>query len=437
MSNNKVKKIFSYLRHYGPGELIKKYMENKAYGDNYNNSRLKELPTEDELRLQKEHTFEYEPMVSIIIPAYNSPKEAFLVTLNTVKAQTYTNWELCINDAGDFSIKDVVDSVFGKDDRVKYNRSNVRLGISDNSNEALKLATGDYVGFLDHDDLLTEDALFHMVDNINKTSAIMVYSDEDKVSEDFKTFFRPYRKPDYNPTLFLSNNYICHFCLIKRELVMKLGGFRSEYDGAQDYDLFLRCSEKTDNIQHVCRILYHWRVTSKSTSDNPFNKNYAGNAGKKALEAYLLRNGLKKAKVYETKDPGYFRMEYTGDVDMELYEWIGGPDMKIEETSLEYLYKRAMLTGADVIVPKTISQGKYVYNGLAKRGDSTTKSLVGCPKWYRGRFNHGITAMDVCVVPNSGILVKKEHLHRFTQEKVDYTGLRMVYEPEALLEIKR
>ena len=127
MSNNKVKKIFSYLRHYGPGELIKKYMENKAYGDNYNNFRLKELPTEDELRLQKEHTFEYEPMVSIIIPAYNSPKEAFLVTLNTVKAQTYTNWELCINDAGDFYIKDVVDSVFGKDDRVKYNRSNVIL----------------------------------------------------------------------------------------------------------------------------------------------------------------------------------------------------------------------------------------------------------------------------------------------------------------------
>ncbi len=446
MSRYAVKKVYAYIKHYGVTGLVRKYIERKKDRDNYSEERLKELVCEEEFLAQKNHHFDYEPVVSIIVPVYNAPKEAFINTLRSVKNQSYGKWELCINDAGTIPVEEIVKQVFPDDMRVKYNYSEIRLGISLNSNEALKLATGDYVAFLDHDDLLTKDALFHMIKTANETRADMIYSDEDKVSEDFKEFFRPYRKPDYNHNLFLANNYICHFCMIKRELVEKAGGFKNEYDGAQDYDLFLRCMEQANRIEHISKVLYHWRVTKSSTSDNPFNKNYAHDAGKKALEDYFERNNISEVVVNETKDPGYYELSYNGKTDiMDEYELILSDNMIISEESKELLLKRAIISGGEIIAPKHIKKGKYVYNGLAKRGGEVTQSLVGKPKWYRGRFNLGITAMDICLAPNSGILVKKELIPRIKANKESFidnrsgkfAGVTMVYEPGAKIDIKR
>lgn len=446
MSEYAIKKVTAYLKHYGVSELFKKFIERKSDRDNYMLTRMSELSDDTELDRQRSEGFDYEPVISIIIPAYNTPKDAFLRTLMSVKEQTYSKWELCISDAGDNPVRGVVKEVFGADTRVKYNYSEERLGISLNSNKALELATGDYVAFLDHDDLLERDALYFMVVAINKSKASMLYSDEDKVSEEFTNYFRPFRKPDFNKALFLSNNYICHFCLIKRALVEAVGGFRSEYDGAQDYDLFLRCMEKADKIEHVNRVMYHWRVTQKSTSDNPFNKGYAGNAGKKSLEAYLVRNNMTdNVQVLESKDPGYYTLSYTGEISMDEYELILPDNVIVSENAKENLVRRAVLTGADVVVPKIISNGKYFYNGIAKRGDELTQSLVGKPKWYRGKFNLGITPMNVCLAPLKGVLVKKElaeQIKSFEGEYIDnrleeFASLVMVYEPGAQIEIKR
>lgn len=192
------------------------------------------------------------------MPVYNVEHEAFKTTLESVLAQTYGNWELCVADGGENKVDAVIDEVMGDDARIRYVSLEANLGISGNSNQALDVASGEYVAFLDHDDILEPDALYEAANRIVNYGADMVYTDEDKVSPDLKRYFKPYRKPDYNKTLLLSNNYICHFCVINRKIVTEAGGFRSEYDGAQDYDLFLRCVDKCKVIEHVDKILYHW-----------------------------------------------------------------------------------------------------------------------------------------------------------------------------------
>ena len=439
-----INKISAYLKHYGVIKLFRKVLERKSNKSDYNTERIKELATKEELELQRKTHFDYEPVISIIVPAFNTPKESFIQTLNSVKEQSYTKWELCIADGGNVPVKEIVCQVFGEDSRIKYKKLEQNMGISGNSNAGVAMAKGDFIAFLDHDDILEPNVLFEVVSKINE-GAEMVYTDEDKVNEELTDYFRPFRKPDYNEALFLSNNYICHFCAIKKSIVDKIGGFKSEYDGAQDYDLFLRCTEETDKIQHVSKILYHWRISTSSTSDNPFNKEYAFGAGKKALEDYLDRNGLSdKADVEAMEDPGYFRIVYTGALENESeYEFIQG-NTEVTREQKEALIRRAVISGSDIVAPKILYHKKYFYNGIAKRGDEFTQSLKDKPHWYRGRFNMGITNMNINEAPSFGILVKKELVDRIkavsdmyiNNLEGDFAGLKMVYAPEVVITLK-
>ncbi|MGN0374636.1 MAG: glycosyltransferase [Butyrivibrio sp.] len=460
MKTNSLGKISAYIKRYGVKKLLGKAVERCNSESDYNNERLNEIISEEEIIRQSNAGFEYEPVISIIMPAYNTPAKAFTQTLLSVKNQTYGKWELCIADGGDKPVESIVGKVFGSDERIRYKSLEQNLGISGNSNEALALASGDYVAFLDHDDILEPDALFETVSMIVEKGADMVYTDEDKVSENLEKYFRPFRKPDYNRALFLSNNYICHFCVIRKSIVDEIGGFREGYDGAQDYDLFLRAVPKADKIEHVCKILYHWRVGEQSTSDNPFNKEYAFIAGRKALQDYFDREGI-LASVKETEDPGYFRTEYTGDLDINIavvtrkdidsiekqkadYYMILEDDMSISPGQMKELLGSAVLHGADVVVPKIIKNHRYLYNGIAKRGNGHTQSLKGKPMWYRGRFNLGITDMDVNVAPLAGILVKKEALPKvlsvteghLNNLKGECTGLKMLYAPQTVIAVR-
>ena len=182
--------------------------------------------------------------------------------------------------------------MYDKDSRIRYVRTAENKGMSENTNEALQYATGDYVGLLDHDDLLTPDALYEMamtLQNANEQGieAALVYSDEDKCDTEAKIYYEPHVKLGFNWDLLLSNNYICHFLAMKTELIKKLG-FRKEYDGAQDFDLVLRATlekDEKDEILHVEKILYHWRCHDLSTAANPQSKLYAYEAGKRAAES--------------------------------------------------------------------------------------------------------------------------------------------------------
>lgn len=236
----------------------------------------------------------YNPLISIVVPVYNVPIKYLEECINSVINQTYSNWELCLADdcSTDSNIRETLEKYKKIDKRIKvvYRKKNGR--ISEATNSAFKIATGEYIGLLDNDDLLTKDALYEVVKVLNHNKKVdFIYSDEDKINLRGQRC-EPYFKSDWSPDTLLSNNYICHFTVFKKTLLDKVGGERSEYDGAQDYDLFLRLTEQSEGIYHISKVLYHWRIIPGSTSDNITAKTYAIEAGRKAIEAALKRRKI-------------------------------------------------------------------------------------------------------------------------------------------------
>ena len=268
-------------------------------------------PSEEELKKQSKVKFKNAPKISVIVPMYNTPETFFKDLVDCMIDQTYSNWELCLAD-GSKEQNEALKKYWEKDERIKYKFLNENKGIAGNTNAAIEMATGDYIALLDHDDVLAKYALYEMVYAINKyPEAEFLYSDEDKVDEHGNRY-DAYFKTDFAPDSLRSQNYICHFSVFRKDLMDKLQGFRADYDGAQDYDIFLRMSEVTDpkNITHIPKILYHWRVHSESTAKlNSNAKNYAFEAGKKAISDHLKRVGL-DGTVSEGCIEGIYRVDY-------------------------------------------------------------------------------------------------------------------------------
>ena len=238
--------------------------------------------------------YSYQPKISILVPVYNVPEKWLRVCLDSVINQTYNNWELCIVDdcSPNKNIIKVLEEYSQEDSRIKYYTREVNGHISAASNDALQMATGDYIALLDHDDELAPTALEEVIKKLNENQALdLIYTDEDKIDEN-GIRFDPHFKPDWSPETLLSMNYICHFTVIRRSLVKEVGGFNLGYEGAQDYDLFLRITEKTNNIYHIPKVLYHWRTLDTSTAKNMSHKDYAYYAGEKAIKDALKRRGL-------------------------------------------------------------------------------------------------------------------------------------------------
>ena len=245
-----------------------------------------------ELDRQRTVKFVYSPKFSILVPTYNTPEKSLRERIESVTMQTYSNVELCIADAStDENVGKIIKSYSDSDDRVKYLKLEENDGISGNTNKAFTIATGDYIGLLDHDDALELDALYEVVKSLQEIHYDVIYTDEDKCDSEMTTFMDPNFKPDYSPDLLLSGNYITHFFVTKKEIVDKVGGFRSEYDGAQDFDFIFRCIENAENVKHIAKILYHWRMHNNSTAGNPNSKSYAYLAGRKAVDDHIKRIG--------------------------------------------------------------------------------------------------------------------------------------------------
>ena len=308
-----IKKGVLYLNHFGLKEFWIRLTERFQADDIdyevwYNNHKR----TNEELEEQREKTFSYAPLISILVPVYNTPEEFLKQMIQSVRKQTYGNFELCIANANPSNrqVAEILKVSQEKDNRIKVADVPENEGISQNTNKALAIASGEYIGLLDHDDLLTPDALYEVVKTLNeKDRPEVLYSDEDKVTTDLSEHFQPHMKPDFNLDLLRSNNYICHFFVAKKSLIDAVGAFNPEYNGAQDYDLILRCTEKAEGIAHIPRILYHWRVHKASTADNPASKMYAFDAGKRAIEASLKRMDT-EGYVTHTKDLGFYRTHY-------------------------------------------------------------------------------------------------------------------------------
>ena len=313
LSPYNIKKGLLYMKHFGPREFWIRLTERFQADDvDYEEWYKNHKPTMEELQRQREMQFEYEPLISILVPVYNTPEEFLKQMIQSVRKQTYSNWELCIANANpsNETVTEILRISATKDERIKVKDVPENEGIAQNTNAALAIATGDYIGLLDHDDLLTPDALYEVVKAINENDRPQVlYSDEDKITMDLSEHFQPHMKPDYNKDLLRSNNYITHFFVADRMLVEEVGGEDGEYNGAQDYDLILKCTERANGIAHIPRILYHWRVHKASTADNPASKMYAFDAGKRAIEDHLKRCG-EIGKVSHEKDLGFYRVKY-------------------------------------------------------------------------------------------------------------------------------
>lgn len=308
-----IQKGFRYLKHYGPKEFwIRLYErfepEEVPYGPWYEAY----VPDEAALEKQRHHHFEYSPLISVAVPAYRTPEKFLAQMIDSLLAQTYGNWELCIANGSpeDSAMKKVLEEYTKKDSRIRVSELTENKGIAGNTNAALEMAQGEFVGLLDHDDLLAPNALYEIVRALDEDRNLdAVYTDEDKVTTELDEHFQPHLKPDFNLDLLRSNNYICHFFVVRRSIVQKVGGFCQEFDGAQDHDFIFRCIETAEKVGHIPEILYHWRTHKASTADNPASKMYAFDAGKRAIEAHLKRTGT-EGIVSHTPDLGFFRVKY-------------------------------------------------------------------------------------------------------------------------------
>jgi GT2 family glycosyltransferase len=245
------------------------------------------------------------------MPVYNTNPAELAAAIQSVVGQSYSNWELCIADdcSSEPAIREILESFAGQDKRIKVAYQTERGGISRACNAAWRLANGDYVCFLDHDDTLAPHALAYVCEALDKSpDADLLYSDEDKIDERGKRS-DPFFKPDWSPDLLLSENYMCHLLILRQDLANKIGHLNPDRDGSQDYDLILRASEQAANIQHISRVLYHWRRSEYSTATTLENKQYALNTAREALEERCKRAAA-QARVEPGIVPGRWRVRY-------------------------------------------------------------------------------------------------------------------------------
>ena len=319
LNKENVKKGFEYIRRNGVSRFwtlakAKAFPAGKSYKEWYE----EHCPTKEELMRQREVEFSVQPLISIVVPTYQTPIPFLKDMIDSVRKQSYEKWELCIadgslngdeNDTKVIRVREELNRYSMEDKRIKVVYLEENQGIAENTNQALALATGEYIGFFDHDDMLTPDALYEIVKAINDYDYDVLYTDEDKISEDSHDYKKPVFKPDYSPELLCANNYITHFFVAKKSIVDRLGGFRKEYDGSQDYDFIFRCVELAKKVGHVSKVLYHWRMHGGSVAGDPTSKMYAYDAGKKAIQSHYERVGI-QANVEHMERLGLYHTEY-------------------------------------------------------------------------------------------------------------------------------
>lgn len=354
---------------------------------------------------------------SIVVPLYRTRPDFLRELIKSIQEQSYPYWEVVFADATDGdSVRKAIHTIAAEDCRVKlaenpveelrmdrktgaerygvirYIHLSSNEGISANTNAALSHVRMHYVGLLDHDDLLTPDALFEMAEAIRKARdegnpLRLVYSDEDKCNEDASSFYEPHYKEEFNYDLILSNNYICHFMVMESTL-MQMISFRSAYDGAQDYDLVLRTvtelqipfrKECENQIGHVPKVLYHWRCHASSTAENPRSKEYAYEAGRQALQDFLETNRILGRAVHK-KHVGFYEVRYEGNI------WEARPDVGIIGGPV---VQKGKITGG-----RMDGEGRVFYEGLSAG--------------FSGYMNRAVLTQDAETVDIRNMALRKE-----------------------------
>lgn len=371
--------VYRVLKGAGPMPVDKRKLK-KIAEDYYISAQRREQ--EENARFPKDIKF------SVLVPLYNTPDSFLKAMIESVQAQTYKNWELCLAD-GSYKEHSFVGEICKKyadgDRRIKYEKLERNLGISENTNACIRMATGEYIALLDHDDLLHPSALYEVMRAICEHGADFIYTDENTFSEKPRDAYNPHFKPDFSPDTLRSYNYICHLSVFSRELLDSVGYFRSEYDGSQDYDLILRLTEKAKKVFHIRKILYYWRAHKNSVAQDVGAKPYTVTAAKKALAAHLERCGL-KGEVLDSSVPTTYHIKYEIDGNPLISIIIPNKDHTDDlDICLKSLYGKSSYKNFEVIVVENNSTEKETfeyYEAIAQKHGN-----VKIVKW-EGNFNY-------------------------------------------------
>ncbi|MCR5671172.1 MAG: glycosyltransferase [Butyrivibrio sp.] len=407
---NAVRKTIAYAKRNGARAAFFAALERTTLGLS---AKYRFIPLSDEeLEAQR---LEYKDIAeaggcvrfSIAVPLFNTPEKYLREMIESVLAQTYGNFELILADASPKPLE-IARDYASQDLRIRYIRLDENKGISGNTNKAIEKASGDYIGLLDHDDVLTPDALFEVFNVIRKSMKTnrlsgfsgcpvrLIYSDEDKFDDKKGLYYEHHQKPSFNMDYLLSNNYICHFTVIRADIIKRLK-LRSGYDGAQDFDLVLRtCAEAAmelpasgNQIVHIEKVLYHWRCHAGSTAANPASKTYAYEAGRKAVEDLLRDYGI-KSHVEMLPHLGFYRPVYSPGV----------------------LYCRR---DVGIVGGKILDRKKKLAGGMYRKDGSL--KYKGLPEGYSGGLQHrAVLQQDAFAVDIRCLAVRKELVPAF--EKV-------------------
>lgn len=320
--------------------------------------------------------FKLRPLISIIVPAYNTPDKYLEPLLQSFQNQLYSKWQLCVADGStDASRQQAIEAACKADKRIVYLRIDPKKqGIVYSTNAGIAAAKGKFVGFVDHDDMLSSHALLEVVAALNKQpSTDFFYSDEDKISDNGQRRSHPFFKPDWSPQLFESVNYITHFSVVRRSIIDKIGGLRAGFDGAQDYDFILRITDYTTKIVHIPKMLYHWRLADGSTSGPIENKTYANDAGLRALKEHVKRQNI-PARVLPAPDlPTNYRLQYRVNPSTKVSIIIPFKDKAdLLKNCVNSILSKTVHPSYEIILVSNNSAEKKTHNYL--------KTLAGNPK---------------------------------------------------------
>ena len=382
--------------------------------------------------------FSYNPLLSVIIPVYNVKREYLVECLESILKQSYPNFEIILIDDNSSNIETLNTLKEYENNlkiKIKYRKTNGMISVA--SNDGIKLAKGEFLVLVDNDDKLDQNAFYYLVEALNKDKTLdFIYTDEDKMDIHGK-YFEPHFKPDYSPDTLMGMNYICHLSCLRTSLVREVGGFRKDYDGSQDYDLFLRILDKTKKIYHVPIILYHWRETPSSTSLALGNKSYAYIAGKKALEDTLKRRNI-KGEVLDNPTSSTYLIKYKHDNPKVSIIIPMKDKVNLTKVCIDSLYNKNTYQNFEIIIVdnnSTEEETLNYFNALKKEHDNV-KILTIKEEFNYSRLNNlaikEATGDYILLLNNDTEVLDKDFLDYMvgyaSRDHVGCVGLKLLYQ---------
>ena len=378
-------------RHYGGLKgMWKRFLQKKFERKKRVTFGTASFPSEAQKRIERETTFSKDIKISILVPLFNTPEKFLREMIDSVQYQTYGNWELCLADGSDDKHQDVgkiVAEYMEKDPRIKYQKIEKNLGISGNTNICFGMATGDYIGLFDHDDILHPSVLFESMKKICDEGADYVYCDEATFqSPDINDLIVLHFKPDYSKDNLRANNYICHFSVFAKELLQSTELFRSAYDGSQDHDMILRLTHNAKKICHIPKILYYWRSHPQSVAADINAKTYAIDAAKRAVHDHILDTEGIEVQVESTRAfPTIFEIKYPIKGEPKISIIIPNKDhVKDLRRCVDSVLNESTYKNYEIIIVENNSEEQSIFDYYKELEKNENVKIVT----YEGTFNY-------------------------------------------------